>query len=155
MITNRSAPTATIVPILIYKDVGMAIDWLCRAFGFSERLRAERDGVTGHAQLEVSEGAIMLGRQGGLFCSPHGSEVSQYVHVTVADVDRHFEHARQCGARVVEAPADMPFGERQYTVQDHAGHWWTFSQHVADVAPEEWGAVTAQPQGPSSAGASS
>jgi hypothetical protein len=65
MDVNRSAPTATIVPILIYEDVGQAIDWLCRAFGFSERLRAERGGVIGHAQLAVAEGAIMLGRQGG------------------------------------------------------------------------------------------
>ena len=62
MIMNRSAPTATVVPILIYEDVGQAIDWLCRAFGFSERLRAEREGVIGHAQLTVAEGAIMLGR---------------------------------------------------------------------------------------------
>jgi uncharacterized glyoxalase superfamily protein PhnB len=131
---------------LIYEDVGQAIDWLCRAFGFSERLRAERDGVIGHAQLAVAEGAIMLGRQGGPFRSPQGNEISQYVHVTVADVDRHFEHAKQCGARVVQSPADTPFGERQYTVQDHAGHRWTFSQHVADVAPEEWGAVTAKTQ---------
>jgi uncharacterized glyoxalase superfamily protein PhnB len=146
MVTNRSAPTSTIVPILIYEDVGQAIDWLCRAFGFSERLRAERDGVIGHAQLAVAEGAIMLGRQGGPFRSPQGNEISQYVHVTVADVDRHFEHAKQCGARVVQSPTDTPFGERQYTVQDHAGHRWTFSQHVADVAPEEWGAVTAKTQ---------
>ena len=116
MVTNRSAPTATIVPILIYEDVGQAIEWLCRAFGFSERLRAERDGVIGHAQLAVGEGAIMLGRQGGAFRSPQGNEVSQYVHVTVADVDRHFERATQAGARIVQAPTDMPFGERQYTV---------------------------------------
>ena len=33
--------------------------------------------------------------------------------------------------------------ERQYTAQDHAGHWWTFSQHIADLAPEDWGAVSA------------
>ncbi len=37
----------------------------------------------------------------------------------------------------------MPFGERQYTVVDLAGHWWTFSQHVADLAPEDWGALSA------------
>jgi hypothetical protein len=32
VIVNRSAPTATIVPLLIYKDVGKAIDWLGGAF---------------------------------------------------------------------------------------------------------------------------
>ena len=143
MVTNRSAPTATIVPILIYEDVGVAIDWLCRAFGFSGRLRHEREGVIGHAQLVIGDGAIMLGRQGGPFGGPQENQVSQYVLVHVTDVDRHFEQAKQSGARIVQGPADMPFGERQYTVQDHAGHWWTFSQHMADVAPEEWGAVTA------------
>jgi uncharacterized glyoxalase superfamily protein PhnB len=142
MKTNRSAPTATVVPILIYPDVGEAIDWLCRAFGFSERLRAERDGVIGHAQLAVAEGAIMLGRQAGPFRAPDGDSTMQYVHVTVADVDRHYEHAKRCGAQVMQAPHDTPFGERQYMAKDHAGHWWTFSQHIADLAPEDWGATS-------------
>jgi uncharacterized glyoxalase superfamily protein PhnB len=143
MATNRSAPQATIVPILVYEDVGEAIAWLSRAFGFTERLRMERDGVLGHAQLAFAEGAIMIGRQGGPYRAPRGDEVTQYVHVTVDDVEKHFEHAKQCGARIVKAPTDMPFGVRQYTCRDHAGHWWTFSQNVADVAPEEWGATTA------------
>src|SRR5262245_21768263 len=100
MITNRSAPAATVVPILVYEDVGQALEWLCRAFGFSERLHAERDGVIGHAQLSVGEGAIMLGRQGGPFRAPHGDEVSAYVHVTVDDVDRHYARAKEHGAQV-------------------------------------------------------
>ena len=143
MTTNRSAPTATVVPILIYEDVAEAIDWLCRAFGFTERLRAERDGIVGHAQLTVAEGAIMLGRAGGPYRAPQTRDVTQYVHVAVADVDSHFERAKACGATIVEPPTDMPFGERQCMVQDHAGHWWTFSQHIADLAPEDWGAISA------------
>jgi uncharacterized glyoxalase superfamily protein PhnB len=63
----------------------------------------------------------------------------------VDDVDGHFQRPSASGARIVSPPADMPFGERQYTVQDCGGHWWTFSQHVADVPPEEWGATTATP----------
>ncbi len=142
---NRSAPTATVTPVLIYDDVSQAIDWLCGAFGFRERLRAPgRDGKISHAQVVIGEGAVMLGLRGGPFCPPHRGEVTQYVHVNVEDVDRHFERAKQFGAQIVEPPTNMPFGERQYTAEDHAGHWWTFSQHVADVAPEEWGAVPAR-----------
>lgn len=146
MIVNRSAPTATVVPILVYEDVGKAIDWLCGAFRFTERLRAPGPGgrIT-HAQLAIAEGAIMLGGQGAEFRPPRLNEVSQYVHVHVEDVDRHFEHARQFGARILEPPADRPFGERQYTAEDLAGHRWTFSQSIADVAPEEWGAKSARP----------
>jgi len=52
MITNRSAPSGTIVPSLIYDDVGKAIDWLCDVFGFIERLRAAgEDGKATHASL--------------------------------------------------------------------------------------------------------
>jgi uncharacterized glyoxalase superfamily protein PhnB len=142
VIKNRSAPDATIVPILVYEDVSEAIDWLCRAFGFTERLRIERDGVTNHAQLACAEGAIMLGGQGGSYRAPQGNEVCAYVLVSVENVDQHYEHSKECGADIVRPPANMPFGERAYAARDPGGHWWTFSQHIADVAPHEWGAKT-------------
>jgi uncharacterized glyoxalase superfamily protein PhnB len=66
------------------------------------------------------------------------------VMMRVADVDRHYAHARAHGARDVHAPADYPYGERQYTVADLAGHEWTFTQTIADVAPEEWGGESGQ-----------
>src|SRR2546422_5768548 len=47
--------------------------------------------------------------------------------------------SKRLGARIVHPPADMPFGERVYTVEDFAGHRWTFSESIADVAPEQWG----------------
>src|SRR5260221_1848872 len=81
MVLNRSAPRATVVPILVYEDVTAAIEWLCSAFGFTERLRAGAPGVVSHAQLTVGDGAIMLGRQGAEFRPPRTGEVSQYVTV--------------------------------------------------------------------------
>ena len=143
MVVNQSAPAASVVPILIYADVARAIDWLSAAFGFKERLRAERQGIVGHAQLVVADGAIMLGRQGAEYHPPRPGEVQQYVHVTVENADAHFERAKNAGARIVQPPHDMPFGERQYTAEDPEGHRWTFSQHIADVPPQAWGAVAA------------
>jgi uncharacterized glyoxalase superfamily protein PhnB len=146
MAINRSAPGSTIVPILVYEDVGRAIDWLCDTCGFTERLRAATpDGSVVHAQLIFGDGAVMLGRQGGEFRPPRRDEVSQYVTVHVENVDQHFEHASQRSALILKPPTDMPFGERQYTVEDPEGHRWTFSQSVADVAPEQWGARQSVP----------
>ena len=87
-IMNRSAPAATIVPVLIYEDVDKAIEWLCRVFGLSERLRASGAGgrIT-HAQLSIGNGDLMIGASGAEFRPPHGEEVSQYVLVHVEDVD--------------------------------------------------------------------
>jgi uncharacterized glyoxalase superfamily protein PhnB len=62
--------------------------------------------------------------------------------VRVEDLDRHYERARSHGARILGPPADYPYGERQYIAEDFAGHVWTFSQSVADVAPEEWGGTS-------------
>jgi uncharacterized glyoxalase superfamily protein PhnB len=152
---NRSAPSGTVVPYLIYKDVGEAIDWLSGAFGFKERLRvAGPDRKVGHAQLSVGDGAIILSpeRVGTGFATPDSvefrtprpNEVSQSISVHVEDVDRHFEQSRNFGARILNPPTDYPFGERQYSAEDLAGHRWTFSQSIADVAPEQWGATLAK-----------
>jgi uncharacterized glyoxalase superfamily protein PhnB len=64
--------------------------------------------------------------------------------VRVEDVDSHFEHARDFGARILSPPTDYPFGERQYTAEDLAGHRWTFSESVSDVDPKDWGATVAK-----------
>jgi uncharacterized glyoxalase superfamily protein PhnB len=159
MIVNRSAPSGTIVPSLIYHDVAKAIDWLCDVFGFTERLRAAgEDGKITHAQLAIGQGGVMLGasRTGQGFASPdsaefrppRANEVSQTLSVHVEDVDQHYEHAKQRGARFLQPPTTYPYGERQYTAEDLAGHRWTFSQSVADVKPEEWGATVAEIMSP-------
>jgi uncharacterized glyoxalase superfamily protein PhnB len=153
---NQSAPRGTIIPSLIYNDVAQAADWLCDVFGFKERLRvAGPDGKVGHAQLAVGHGLY----QGGLmldasrvgqgtgwsddaeFRPPGANEVSQTLMVRVDDVEAHYEHAKTRGARILSPPTTYPYGERQYTAQDPAGHRWSFSQAVADVKPEEWGAI--------------
>jgi hypothetical protein len=39
MLMNRSIPSSVVIPVLEYPDVREAVDWLCRTFGFVERLR--------------------------------------------------------------------------------------------------------------------
>jgi uncharacterized glyoxalase superfamily protein PhnB len=137
---NRSAPGAAIVPVLVYQDVDNSVEWLCGACGFSERVRVERpNGQITHAQLEYGGCAVMLGSAGAEFMPPPRSAVSHAVLVHVDNVEAHFERVRQGGAHIVSPPTNMPFGERQYSVEDPGGHRWTFSQSVADVDPAVWG----------------
>ncbi|KAA2243577.1 glyoxalase [Chitinophaga agrisoli] len=131
--TNRSMPDCTIIPVLAYKDVEAAIDWLCNTFGFTERWR-----VGNHrAQLAFGGGGIALsGQEAG------GEKDRHAIMVRVLDLNGHYEHVKQQGANILAAPADFPYGERQYSVADLEGHHWTFSQSIADVAPEDWGGVS-------------
>jgi len=90
------------------------------------------------AQLNVGDGAVVL-------MEPRGDGVpSGYVMVRVEDVHSHCERARKRGARIVREPADYPYGERQYNVEDLAGHIWTFTQSIADVHPADWGGMPGQ-----------
>jgi uncharacterized glyoxalase superfamily protein PhnB len=126
-------PRCTVIPVLAYPDVGEAIDWLRDAFGFTLRLR-----IANHrAQRNVGDGAIAITEQ-----RDRAGKDSDSVMVRVENVDSHHERAIQHGARVLESPADYPFGERQYTVEDFAGHRWTFSQSIADVDPKDWGGTS-------------
>jgi uncharacterized glyoxalase superfamily protein PhnB len=59
--------------------------------------------------------------------------------VRVDDVDQHHAHCRLEGVRILSPPTDYPYGERQYTALDLAGHRWTFSQSITDVDPADWG----------------
>jgi uncharacterized glyoxalase superfamily protein PhnB len=69
----------------VIEDVGEASEWLCRAFGFKERLR-----IGDHrAQLVF---------------------VTFPVHVLVEDANRHRERTKRSGARILQPPTDYPSG---------------------------------------------
>ena len=134
MLLNRSIPRATVIPVLAYPDVNQAAAWLCGAFGFSVRLRIGNHRV----QLNAGEGAVIVREmRANEINAPLGVGCS--VTIRVEDADAHCDRARDHGARITQEPATHPFGERQYSANDFAGHSWTFSQSVADVHPKDWG----------------
>lgn len=134
MLSNRSVPRSTVLPELAYPDIGEAIDRLCDAFGFSLRIR-----IGDHrAQLNVGDGAVILIERN------RNVALQSAVMVRVEDVDAHCERARRAGVRIVREPADYPYGERQYNVEDFAGHHWCFTQSIADVDPRDWGGTPGQ-----------
>ncbi len=139
MKSNRSIPRSTVIPVLVYPDVREAVAWLSAAFGFSERLQI---GENHRAQLSFGDGAVIAADVRQDRRPPHPGEVTHSVMVRVEDVSAHCERAREHGARILMEPTDFEYGERQYSVEDHAGHQWTFSQTLADVAPEEWGGIS-------------
>jgi uncharacterized glyoxalase superfamily protein PhnB len=133
---NRSIPSATVVPVLIYPDVREAVEWLSAAFGFAERVRI---GEGHRSQLSFGDGAVIVADVRDQRRPPRGGEVTHSVLVRVDDAHAHCERARTHGARIVMEPTDFEYGERQYHAEDPAGHRWTFSETLADAAPEEWG----------------
>lgn len=128
-----------ITAYLYYEDVAGALAWLAKVFGFRERLRIPGpDGQVGHAEMQLADGVVMMGRPGPDYRNPTrlgGTTFSLYVYVD--DVDRHYRHAREAGAKIIQDPKDQFYGDRNYGAEDPEGHQWYFAQHVRDVAPED------------------
>jgi uncharacterized glyoxalase superfamily protein PhnB len=143
VLSNRSAPPATVTPVLVYPDVRAAVAWLGAAFGFEERVRI---GDAHRAQMRVGlDGAIVVADVGGDRAAPEGRGETQLNKVRVPDVDSAFARACEQGARVVEDLTTWEYGERSGVVEDIGGHLWELTQTVRDVAPEEWGGTTVTP----------
>jgi uncharacterized glyoxalase superfamily protein PhnB len=136
---NRSIPSATVIPVLVYPDVREAVDWLQAAFGFTERVQIGEDH---RSQLSFGDGGLIVADVRHERRPPRAGEETHRVVVRVDDARAHCEHARANGAVIRMEPTDFEYGERQYEAEDLAGHHWTFSETLRDVAPEEWGGTT-------------
>jgi predicted enzyme related to lactoylglutathione lyase/uncharacterized glyoxalase superfamily protein PhnB len=143
MITNRSVPTNTVLPHVVYRDVADAIAWLTKTFGFREHYRyGDSGGPISGAQMHLGNAWIMVTRARAGRASPAQLDCgSQSLTVFVEDVDAHFQRAKAADAKIVEELHETVYGERQYGAEDLDGHHWLFSRHARDVSPDEWGAT--------------
>ena len=135
-----------IVPMVSYEDGAAAIDWLVRAFGFTERegrRHTSEDGTLGHAELELAGEIVMLATPTPEYRGPGRHRetceaarrwldnpwVVDGVFVEVDDVDAHHARAVAAGANVIRPLADVGgVGLRLYTAEDLEGHRWMFGQ---------------------------
>lgn len=129
---------SALVSCLNYKDADAAVDWLCRAFGFTEHAVYRDDaGKVVHAELTFGNGMIMIGPdQKGDFGKlvmtlPEraGGRCTQTIFAVVDDADAHHARAIAAGAEIVTPLKDESYGGRGYTARDPEGHAWGFGTY--------------------------
>lgn len=137
--------TATLIPVLRYRDAPAAIEWLCQTFGFEKHLVVPNgDGTIAHAQLSFGNGMIMLGSVlenetdfGRLMKQPDevGGAQTQTTYVVVTDADAAYAQARKMGARIAMEIRDKDYGGRAFSCHDLEGHLWSFGTYDPWVHP--------------------
>lgn len=122
-----------ITPYLLYEDVGGALKFLAKAFGF-RKYGAQMSGPGGkinHAAMQLGDDLIMMGCPGSGYRNPKRlGHATQSLYVNVADVDKHFARARKAGATILQEPTDTEYGHRRYGAADPEGHQWYFAQEI-------------------------
>ena len=126
--------TDSIYPTLTYDDAPAAIEWLCRAFGFTKRLVVPGpNGTVMHSELSLGSGVIMVSspKPEQRRISPRGLKgVPQAVCVHVDDPDVHFARAVRAGGKILRDLQDEEYGSRGYSVEDPEGHSWYFGTYL-------------------------
>jgi uncharacterized glyoxalase superfamily protein PhnB len=132
----------TIVPKLPYEDVGAALSFLERAFGFREVPAARgvrADGSIDYTMVEFGDGMIGLGAQGahGAFSPKKVGTTTQYITVHVDAIDAHHQRALASGAEIVSRLHDHAGDYRVYEALDPEGHRWRFLQWLCETPQPE------------------
>src|SRR5271154_303620 len=140
MISNRSVPTNTVLPHLMYQDLEEAMAWLSNAFGFVEHYRYG-DPVSG-AQMNAGHAWIMLKRASHEGATPRQLGFgTQSLTLFIEEIEAHFQHAKSAGVTLLEDLHETVYGELQYGAEDLDGHHWLFSRHARNLSPDQWGAT--------------
>ena len=128
--------------MLAYEDGPAALDWLARAFGFTERARLlDASGRLTHGELDTGGGLVMLATPSPHYQGPRrhreGCEAARRwsevpwvvdgVLVYVEDVESHRARAAAAGAVMLGELEGGPPGKR-YRVEDLEGHRWMFME---------------------------
>lgn len=136
MTTERSATTQTaVIPILVYDDIEAAHDFLVGTFGFaSGGLHRTEDGTVVHGEVRIGDAVVWLHAvaEEHQMTTPRGSTQSHGgLEVIVEDVDAHYARSKAAGARIDRAPANQPYGLREYGARDPENHRWWFSSPLS------------------------
>ena len=131
---DMAAHAPSIIPCLRYSDAPAAIEWLKRAFGFTENFIVPGpDNTIAHAQLAYGTGMIMVGSQQDdtlAMRSPCDlGGISGSIYIVVEDTDAHYARAVEAGAEIVRELEDTPYGSRDYSARDPEGHLWNFGTY--------------------------
>lgn len=123
----------TVTPYIVVADVDELLDFLKAAFGATETERIPgQDGQTGHAEVLIGDSYVMMGRAQDQFPA-----LPCMLYLYVPDTDAAYALALAAGAKSLQEPADMFYGDRNGIVQDPAGNTWCIATHQEDLTPEE------------------
>jgi PhnB protein len=120
----------TIQPYLHPLRAEPVVNFLKRAFGAEEMGRyTAPDGVVPHTTIKIGDSHLEMGEAHG----PYQPMKSMF-YLYVPNVDDVYRTALAAGAKVMQEPADQPYGDRVGAVTDIFGNQWWIATRVKDVA---------------------
>jgi PhnB protein len=110
-----SVPTGwhTVTPRIVVAGADHFVEFLKDVFEAIGEYRLDMPAI-----MRIGDSILMVSDAGVRQPSP------AFLYVYVQDADAIYRRALQAGARSLEEPADMPYGDRRAMIEDPWGNTW-------------------------------
>jgi uncharacterized glyoxalase superfamily protein PhnB len=109
----------TVTARIVARDASQLVEFLHQVFGATGEYRREMPSV-----VQIGDSLIMISDVGVRGPTP------AFLYVYVSDTDATYRRALDAGARSLEEPADLPYGDRRCMVEDKWGNIWQIATHL-------------------------
>jgi PhnB protein len=134
----KPVPTGyhTITAQLAINGAAKAIEFYQKAFGAEVVDRAIDPSGTKvwHCALRIGDSMLFVN---DVFPDMGGTPSSSGLWLYVPDVDAWYKRAVEAGAKGMQPPADMFWGDRMAHVADPFGQKWAIAARMKDMTPDE------------------
>ena len=111
----------TVTPRILANDARGLVQFLSHVF---EAKGEYRESVP--SEIRIGDSVVMISDVG------IRRPMTAFLYVYVADTDATYRRAVAAGARSLEEPADMPYGDRRCMVEDKWGNTWQIATNAGD-----------------------
>jgi uncharacterized glyoxalase superfamily protein PhnB len=122
-ILSRFTPEGwhTVTPRIVARDAKQLVAFLRKVFGATGECRPDVP-----AEVRIGDSLVMVSEAGVR------SPMPAFLYVYVPDTDVTYRRALKAGARTLEPPSDMPYGDRRCMVEDKWGNTWQIATRLKD-----------------------
>lgn len=117
----------TVTPRIVVPDPQDLIAFVRTVFDARGEFRA---GLP--AEIRIGDSVVMISGADGL-----REPMPAFLYVYVEDTDSIYRRAIAAQAVSLEAPADLPYGDRRAMVRDAWGNVWQIATHRYDLSADE------------------
>jgi PhnB protein len=111
----------TVTPRIVVHDAKQLVEFLRQVFGATGDYRPDLPSV-----ITIGDSVVMISD------TRIRRPMPAFLYVYVNDTDTTYRRALDAGARSLEEPSDVPYGDRRCMVEDKWGNAWQIATHMRD-----------------------
>jgi PhnB protein len=108
----------SVTPRLVVPDPRLLVDFLKNTFDANGEYEVDRPSL-----MRIGDSMVMVNGVGPREAMP------AFLYVYVDDVDATYRRALRAGGVSIEAPREVPYGDRRAMVKDPCGNDWQIATH--------------------------